>query len=149
MGKTITSVAAASSTCAASTAPRRLRIDDPAARQPELEERERADHYEEQDRLRRGDAPARGDERVLVETVDEDVRGAARPALRHDVDQAEDLEEGVERVHHEEEEGHRREDRERDPPEDAHAARAVDPGGLLELLRHGLEAGQEEDDVEP
>ena len=87
---------------------------------------------------------------VAINLVDQNVWWPANrpPALRRGaLDDAEGVEHGVDDVHDEEEEGHRRQQREDDRPEPLHAAGAIDCGGLDEGIGDRLKACQEEQEI--
>ena len=100
------------------------------------------------DRLGRRAAQVEADEAVVVDLVDQDRRRLAGPAGRGNrMDDAEGVEEGVDHVDHQQEEGGRRQQREDDGPEALDRPGAVDGRGLDQRSRDRLQAGQEEEEV--
>ena len=113
-------------------------------------ERDGEEDHEQDDRLGGGVAHLEVAEGGLVDLEDERLGRVERPALavRHAVDVVEDAEEG-DRADDDQEDDGRPEERERHVDERPPAPGAVDGRGLVVLLRDGLQAGQEDHDLEP
>ena len=112
----------------------------------ELHERERHDQEEQDHRLRAGVAELEVLKGVLIDAVDENARGIHRSASCEQVDLREGLEHR-DRVDDEQEEQRRRHHWDGDAGEHPEPARAVDTGGLVDLLGHSLQSREQHDDV--
>jgi hypothetical protein len=88
------------------------------------------------------------DEAVIVDLVDQRFGGLARPAAGDRMDDAERVEEGIDRVDHQQEEGGRREQREDDGPEALGLGRAPSMAAAsISDFGNGLQAGDEEQEI--
>src|SRR5690606_19688721 len=113
----------------------------------ELHHREQNDDEHQDDGLRRGGTDVQPLEAGGVNLIDQNGGGGAGPALRHDVNDGEGIEKGINDVHHQKEEGGGRQQRKNDGPESAHRPRPVDGGGFQQGARNGLQPRQEEHEV--
>ncbi|MNS94025.1 hypothetical protein D3C72_1282280 [compost metagenome] len=80
--------------------------------------------------MRGGRAEIEVHEAIIIDLVDQRFRGLCRPAAGHGMDDAEGIEEGVDGVDDQQEEGCRRKQRENDGPEASRTTRAVNGGCL-------------------
>ena len=87
------------------------------------------------------------DEAIIVNLVDERFRRLAGAAPRDRMDDAERVEEGIDRVDDQQEERRRRQQRKDDGPEALGLARAINGGGFDQRFRDRLQAGDEEQEI--
>ncbi|EAU48525.1 hypothetical protein R2601_03093 [Salipiger bermudensis HTCC2601] len=118
-------------------------IEDPLLRGPEGHEGQRHDDEEKHPRDGRGIAHVEALEGLVVDVERQQVGGFERPALGDDVGAVELLE-GLDHLHDQVEEDHRRDQRNGDEDEAAQLARPVDGGGLVERLVDALKRGEED-----
>ena len=133
----------------------------PAPRVPHDHERHRERDHEQQHRHRRGVAHVEEAEAVVVEEDGIEERRALRVALLERADRARlrrlaccdrgrdvrlrEVLERLDHAQHDREEDHRADRRQRHPAQPLEGARAVELGGLVQVLRHVEDRRQEDD----
>ncbi len=114
----------------------------------ELQDRQDRDGEEQHDRDRGPVAAVIALESLFVDVLHHDIGRVERAALRHQVDLVEDLE-LQDQLDGQDQRRHRPDQRPGDVAEPREAVGAVEGRGVVDVLRDALQAGDEQQDVEP